>query len=155
MSKKNIKLILNFNHKHLGQAGTIITVSQGYARNYLIPNNIAEQPTRKRLHYLAQLKNKETILQKQKQTQATNIKAQLETIYKFSIKRKVSDNNTIFGSITDKDVADTINLATGINLEKNQIELPLIKNTGLYDLNINLVSTVNAKIRLQVLPETI
>nr|YP_009312969.1 Ribosomal protein L9 [Helminthora furcellata]SCW21223.1 Ribosomal protein L9 [Helminthora furcellata]SCW24083.1 Ribosomal protein L9 [Helminthora furcellata] len=154
MPKKKIQLILNSNLKHLGASGDIIQVSQGYARNYLIPKSIAEPVTQGRLNYIRKCKDKEDLINQEKRKFALDVKSQLEAIYKFSIKRKVSDNNNIFGSITDKDIVDTISKITGIKLEKSYIKLPIIKTVGLYDIEINLMTNIAISLKLQILPET-
>nr|YP_009314196.1 Ribosomal protein L9 [Izziella formosana]SCW22450.1 Ribosomal protein L9 [Izziella formosana] len=154
MAKKKIQIILNSTQKHLGQSGSVLQVAQGYARNYLFPQKLAEPVTKHRLNYIQHKKTQEDLLNKEKRKVAIDIKSQLEAIYKFSIKRKVSDKNSIFGSVTDKDIVDIISQTTGITLHKPHIEIPPIKTIGLYDICITLVNEVNINLKLQILPET-
>ena len=154
MAKKKIQVILNSTQQHLGQSGSIVQVTPGYARNYLLPQKIAESVTKNKLSYIKYQQTKENLINQEKIKQAINIKSQLEAIYKFSIKRKISDSNNIFGSITDKDINEIVTQTTGITLEKNQITIPTIKTIGLYDISIQLINEINVKLKLQVLPET-
>nr|YP_009313789.1 Ribosomal protein L9 [Helminthocladia australis]SCW22043.1 Ribosomal protein L9 [Helminthocladia australis] len=154
MSKKNIKLVLNQYTQHLGNAGDIIYVSRGHARNYLIPQKLAEPLTKGRINYIEKIKTKELIAQEKRKRLNLDLQNQLQTINKFSLKRKISDNDNIFGSITEKDVIDIVKDTTGISLEKSQINLPLIRTIGIYDIPITLISNIDVNIKLQILPET-
>nr|YP_009315629.1 Ribosomal protein L9 [Liagora brachyclada]SCW24287.1 Ribosomal protein L9 [Liagora brachyclada] len=154
MAKKKIQLILNSSQEHLGKSGSVVQVAQGYARNYLLPQKIAEPVTKNKLSYIKYQKAKQDLVNQEKRKLAIDIKSQLEAINKFSIKRKVSDSNNIFGSITDKDINEIITQTTGITLEKYQITMPSIKTIGLYDISIQLMNEVNIQLKLQLLPET-
>jgi large subunit ribosomal protein L9 len=155
MAKKNIQLILNQATRYLGQAGEIIDVSPGYARNFLLPNKIAEPITLGRMQYISKLKAKAIQIQEEKVLQMTQLKNQIESINKFSIKRKISENNTIFGSITEKDIIQVIKDTTGTSIERSQVKVPEIKEIGLYLIKLDLMENLSLDIQLQVLPETL
>jgi large subunit ribosomal protein L9 len=155
MAKKNIQLILNQATRYLGQAGEIIDVSPGYARNFLLPNKIAEPITLGRMQYISKLKVKAIQIQEEKVLQMTQLKNQIESINKFSIKRKISENNTIFGSITEKDIIQVIKDTTGTSIERSQVKVPEIKEIGLYLIKLDLMENLSLDIQLQVLPETL
>jgi large subunit ribosomal protein L9 len=155
MAKKNIQLILNQATRYLGQAGEIIDVSPGYARNFLLPNKIAEPMTLGRMQYISKLKAKAIQIQEERVLQMTQLKNQIESINKFSIKRKISENNTIFGSITEKDIIQVIKDTTGTSMERSQVKLPEIKEIGLYVIKLDLMENLSLDIQLQVLPETL
>ena len=145
MAKKNIQLILNQTINHLGQAGDLITVTPGYARNYLLPHNIAEPITLGRMKYLKIVEAKIREMNK--------MKSEVESINKFSLKRKVSDNDNIFGSVNDKDIVQMLKDMTGILLDKSQIKIPEIKKIGIYNIEIELLENLKVEVKLQVLPE--
>lgn len=155
MTKKNIQLILNQTTQHLGQEGDLINVSPGYARNYLLPKKIAETVNLGRIRYIQKIKDNNIRLKEEKLIQMNQMKSQIESINKFSIKRKVSDNNNIFGSITEKDILQILQETTGTYLEKSQVQLPEIKEVGLYIVSIELMDNLSVDIQLQVLPETL
>ena len=153
MAKKNIQLILNQTINHLGQAGDLITVTPGYARNYLLPHNIAEPITLGRMKYLKILEAKNLKIKEAKIREMTKMKSEVEKINKFSLKRKVSDNDNIFGSVTDKDIVQMLKEMTGTLLDKSQIKVPEIKAIGIYTVEIELLENLQVEIKLQVLPE--
>jgi large subunit ribosomal protein L9 len=155
MTKKNIQLILNRTMKNLGHCGDIINVSKGYARNYLLPNQVAEQVTLGRIKYLKKVRTINLKTQEEKLLAMTNLKRHLERINKFSLKKKTSSTDTIFGSVTEKDIVEIINNTIGVTLETNQIILPDIKKIGVYSIEILLLDNVKANIQLQLLPETL
>lgn len=155
MAKKNIQLILNQATRYLGHAGEIIDVSPGYARNFLLPNKIAEPMTLGRMQYILKLKAKAIQIQEERVLQMTQLKNQIESINKFSIKRKISENNTIFGSITEKDIIQVIKDTTGTSIERSQVKVPEIKEIGLYLIKLDLMENLSLDIQLQVLPETL
>ncbi len=76
-------------------------------------------------------------------------------LIEFSLKRKISEHNNIFGSVTEKDIIQMLREMTGITLEKSQIEIPEIKTTGVYDIRIILLENLIVEIRLHILPEII
>nr|YP_010988229.1 ribosomal protein L9 [Rhodochorton tenue]WOK79425.1 ribosomal protein L9 [Rhodochorton tenue] len=155
MAKKNIQLILNQTTQHLGEVGDLINVSPGYARNYLLPKKIAETISLSRIRYIQKIRNNSIRLKEEKIIQMNQMKSQIESINKFSIKRKVSDNNNIFGSIIEKDILQILQETTGTYLEKSQVKLPEIKEVGLYIVSIELMDNLSVDIQLQVLPETL
>jgi len=153
MAKKNIQLILNQTINHLGQAGDLITVTPGYARNYLLPHNIAEPITLGRMKYLKVVEAKNLKIREAKIHEMNKMKNEVESINKFSVKRKVSDNDNIFGSVNDKDIVQMLKDMTGILLDKSQIKIPEIKKVGIYDIEIELLENLKVEVKLQVLPE--
>lgn len=153
MAKKTIQLILNTKTEHLGTAGEIINVKSGYARNYLLPKKIAETVTLGRLNYIKKNQQERKQLEQEKIKNYNQIKQQLETIKKFSIKKKISENNNIFGSVNEKEIIQIIANQIGFTLEKNQINLPEIKSLGVYKINIVLLNNIQTTIQLQILPE--
>lgn len=153
MKKKYIEVLIKNKTSYLGKPGTLIQVSKGYARNYLLPQNFVEIPNEKRLQYFQKLEEKQ-ILQEQKLTlQHKQLKMYLEVINKFSIKRKGNNTKGIFGSISEKDIIELVNKTTGIEMSKYRISANNIKTFGLYAVNIQLTENIKAHIQLQILPE--
>lgn len=153
MPNKNIQLILNQTTANLGQVGDIIHVSKGYARNYLLPNKIAEPIKKGRLIYVQKIQVQRIKIQEENILRMTQLKQDLENIKKFSIKRKISENNSIFGSVNEKDIIELIRDSTGINLQKSQVQLPNIKEVGIYSIQLKLLDNLIAFLELHILPE--
>nr|UEQ12018.1 ribosomal protein L9 [Kumanoa mahlacensis] len=153
MTKKYIELILNNKIKHLGNRGTIIKVAAGYARNYLIPTQQASIITKGKLKQIEDLERKKVLQQKTEQKKFLLLKSMLEKIHKFTIKRKSNITGQIFGSVSEKDINQTIDSVIGQQFEKNCIVLPEIKSIGNYTINIALTENVKVDIILQILPD--
>jgi len=154
MPNKNIQLILNKTTANLGHEGEIINVSKGYARNYLLPYKVAEPLTKSRLQYAQKIEAQKVRLREENILQMTKLKNDLESINKFSLKRKISENNNIFGSVNEKDIIDLINSNTGISLQKEQVQLPEVKEIGVYNIELKLLDNLVALVELHILPET-
>nr|YP_009244380.1 ribosomal protein L9 [Gelidium vagum]AMK96622.1 ribosomal protein L9 [Gelidium vagum] len=153
---KGINIILKQNHKTLGKSGELKTVAKGFARNYLIPQNIAEVGTKGRIKHYMMLKSIENKKLEEKELNTIKIQKNLEQV-KIKLRKKVSNQKSenIFGSITDKEIIEQIFHATGIEIEKKQLSIPNIKNVGSYQIQVNITNNIQANLTLQILPETI
>nr|YP_010337241.1 ribosomal protein L9 [Pseudoerythrocladia kornmannii]QUE28322.1 ribosomal protein L9 [Pseudoerythrocladia kornmannii]UNJ16826.1 ribosomal protein L9 [Pseudoerythrocladia kornmannii] len=153
MSKKNIRILLLKDIETLGNIGTISSVPLGYARNFLIPEGLACLVTP------GIQKNVEQNLAKQKEKElqaveeAKAISNIIEEIKTFTIKKKVGKDDLIFGSITNQEVSELISTKIQQNIEKKNITVPNVKETGVYNVVIKLHSKVETSINLQVLPD--
>lgn len=152
MSKK-IKIILNKTEEKIGIKGSIINVNSGYAFNYLLPQKIAELATPGKLKHLTMLKN---IQQQQLEISKINAKIillNLKTITKISLKKKMGDNKKIFGRISKKEISSKVLKYTGYQLDKKQITISEIKQSGIYEANINVISDIENFLKIQIIPE--
>nr|YP_009565134.1 ribosomal protein L9 [Gelidium galapagense]QBA96485.1 ribosomal protein L9 [Gelidium galapagense] len=152
---KDINIILKKNYKPLGESGDLKIVAKGFARNYLIPKDIAEIATEGKIKHYMMLKSIENRKLEEKQLNAIKIQKNLEQVYKIKLRKKVSSqkNENIFGSVTDKEIIEQIFHATGIKIEKKQLIIPSIKNIGSYKIQVNITNSVQANLTLQILPE--
>ena len=154
MSKKVIQVVLTKNVQKLGKNNDLVKVASGYARNFLVPNKIAKVATQGILNQqklYAAIKEDKLRIAKEN---AREIKQLLEDIQKFSVSKKTGDGQSIFGSVTEKEVAQIVNNTTNIEIDKQSILLPEIKTIGIYNVEIKLFHQINANIQLQVLPES-
>lgn len=154
MSKKVIKVVLRENIQKLGKSNELIKVAAGYARNFLIPNKMAVVATTgilKQQKFYAALKEEK--LQTARED-AKKVQLLLEEIQKFSVSKKTGDGHNIFGSVTEKEIAQIIKNTTNLDIEKQNIFLPEVKTIGIYNVEIKLLNQVTANIQLQVLPES-
>nr|YP_063551.1 ribosomal protein L9 [Gracilaria tenuistipitata var. liui]Q6B909.1 RecName: Full=Large ribosomal subunit protein bL9c; AltName: Full=50S ribosomal protein L9, chloroplastic [Gracilaria tenuistipitata var. liui]AAT79626.1 50S ribosomal protein L9 [Gracilaria tenuistipitata var. liui] len=150
--KNKITVILKKNLANLGSIGTVVKVSSGYAFNYLIPRDFAQLATQGSLkHHKMFLDMKQQKLDEiQDKLQASAQK--FNKISKISVKKKVGNNNQIFGSVNDKEIISKLFSITGEKLEKKNIYLPNIKALGIYNLNIIFTSDIQVSMKLQILP---
>ena len=148
-----MKVILTADVKGQGKKGELKEVSEGYARNYLIPRGLAMKATADNLNALA-LKEKAKAAQAAKEkAQAQEHAKQLESCV-VKVKARGGENGKLFGSVTNKEVADALQEQYGIELEKNRILLEEnIKSFGSYELRCKLGYEVNGTIHLLVVEE--
>ena len=154
---KHINILLKKNINGLGLIGEIKSVTKGYARNYLIPNNLGEIIAKNRIKHILMLEKIKVRKKQEERIQSIKTKEHLEDIKKIRIRKKVSQqNNTqIFGSITDKEIAEKIFHTAGIKIDKRKVELPVIKSIGNHKIRIKIKHDIYADLTLQVLPEDI
>ena len=145
-----MKVILTTDVKGQGKKGELKEVSEGYARNYLIPRGLAMKATADNLNALA-LKEKAKAAQAAKEkAQAQEHAKQLESCV-VKVKARGGENGKLFGSVTNKEVADALKEQYGIELEKNRILLEEnIKSFGSYELRCKLGYEVSGTIHLLV-----
>ena len=145
--------MLNNKIEHLGNKGTFIKVSSGYARNYLIPTNQASIITNAKVKQIENLTKKHIQKEKEKESQYLILKLTLEKINKFIIRKISNVNGQIFGSVSEKDLCNVIFNYIASNIENNHILLPEIKFTGNYFAQIQFTNIIKVNIELQILPD--
>ena len=143
-------VILNKDVKGTGKAGDVVKVSDGYARNMLIPKGLATEATQGNIRHLEKQK---AIAAEKKAEEKAAAKKQAEKIGKLTvtIKTKAGDGGKIFGSITSKDIAEGLKTQHGIEVDKKKIQLSSpIKQTGEMSVDIKLYSEVSAELKVKV-----
>ena len=143
-------VILNKDVKGTGKAGDVVKVSDGYARNMLIPKGLATEATQGNIRHLEKQK---AIAAEKKAEEKAAAKKQAEKIGKLTvtIKTKAGDGGKIFGSITSKDIAEGLKSQYGIEVDKKKIQLSSpIKQTGEMSVDIKLYSEVSAELKVKV-----
>ena len=146
-----MKVILKKDVQSLGETGEIIEVSDGYARNYLFPSNLAEIATegalKNREQNLARIKAKAEKLHKQALGQAEKIKA----LGQIEISARVGENGKLFGAITTRRLADEIKEKSGVEVDRRNISLNNpINHVGEYKMMLKLTSKVEVNIPVVV-----
>ncbi len=148
-----MKVILNADVKGQGKKGEMIEVSEGYARNYLLPRNLAVKATADNMNAL-KLKEqaKKAQIEREKEQAKAYAKQLGATVVK--IRAKGGGNGKLFGSVTSKEIAEALKEQHGINLEKNRIVLEEnIKSFGSYDVKCKLGYEISGTIHVQVTEE--
>ncbi len=147
-----MKVILRKNFDQLGKIGEIVNVKDGYARNYLIPRQIAYQATAGNIRALEE--EKKQILKKEaKELEAAQrIAAELEKV-SITIPVTVGEEDKIFGSVTNQMIADALK-EKGHDIDKRKIEITEpIKSLGIYSVSIKLHPSVSAIVKTWVVRE--
>jgi len=147
-----MKVILRKNSDKLGNMSEVVSVKDGYARNYLIPRGIAYEATEGSLRQLEEERKQQSHLVDKERKQAETLSAQLEKI-SITIKMKVGEEDKLFGSVTSQMIADAL-AEKEIALDKRHIELeePL-KALGIYDVPVKLAGGVMGKIKVWIVRE--
>ena len=143
-------VILNKYVKGTGKAGDVVKVSDGYARNMLIPKGLATEATQGNIRHLEKQK---AIAAEKKAEEKAAAKEQAEKIGNLTvtIKTKAGDGGKIFGSITSKDIAEGLKSQHGIEVDKKKIQLSSpIKQTGEMSVDIKLYSEVSAELKVKI-----
>jgi large subunit ribosomal protein L9 len=146
-----MKVILTDEIRGLGTRGDIVTVKDGYARNFLIPKKLAREATSGNLKAVEQDKKKWAMLGQQEKAAAQKSADAVKGM-KVTIQKRVGDNGHLFGSVTANEIADALE-AKGVNVEKRRIELDHpIKSLGSHDIEIRLHREVSVRIQVDVVP---
>lgn len=145
-----MKVILKSDVKGTGKAGELVNVSDGYARNFLFPRNLAEQATNQSLNELhakeeARLHRAEMEKQTAKET-AEKLKSKI-----VRVTARAGQGGRLFGSVTSKEIAAAIKQQFGINIDKRKIVLNEdIKSFGSTEFEIKLLPGISAKMTVAV-----
>jgi len=144
-----MKVILKQDYDTLGKTGEAVSVKDGYAMNYLIPNHIAVRATASNLRTLEELKKQKS---KKVAKEIEDTKALAETISQASllIKAKAGDDDKLFGSVNSQMISDALT-EKGFNVDKKHIILEeSIKHIGEFTVDIKLPNNINAQLKVQV-----
>ena len=148
-----MEIILRETIDNLGRAGQVVKVADGYARNYLLPRKLAYPATAGNLKVI-EFERKSLLRKEAKQTDdAAKLKTLLDGV-EVVIRRKVGEQNALYGSVTNSDVAEALE-QKGFQIEKRKIHMEdHIKTIGEFSIPIRLFKDVTAHVKLKVEPET-
>src|SRR6185436_1114714 len=146
-----MKVILIDEIRGLGTRGDVVNVKDGYARNYLLPKNLAREATAGNLKAVESERKKWAALAQQEKSAAEKAAASVQGM-KITVQKRVGDNGQLFGSVTANEIADALE-AKGIEVDKRRIELAhAIKSAGVHDVDVRLHREVTAHIQVEVVP---
>jgi len=147
-----MKVILRQDFQKLGKIGDLVDVKDGYARNYLIPRDIAYESTPSSLRILEEEK-KQSAKRYEKEKLGAESMAQELAKLSITIKMKVGEEEKLFGSVTSQMIAEAAQ-EKGVTLDKRQIELDdSIKSLGIYDVKVKLSGGVVGVLKVWVVRE--
>ncbi len=153
MSAKKMKVLLLQDVEHLGKAGEIKDVSGGFGRNYLLPKGFAVLATKSQIKQaeerLAAQRRKAEAARKEAETLAAKL---AELTLTFVV--KVGEQERLYGSVTNADIAAKLREVAGIEIDRRKIALEdPIKRTGEYEVPVELASGVSATLKVVVVGE--
>ncbi len=146
-----MKLILQQEGHNLGNKGDIIEVSEGYARNFLLPKQLAVVATATNVNSAVQKKAAAERKAQQLLDEAKVMAAQLTKV-SVVISAKLGNGGKLFGSVTAQDVADALKQQYNIDIDKRKVEIKdTVKSLGTYPVTIKIHSEVNSQIEMKVI----
>ncbi len=146
-----MQVILKKDVQNIGEMGDLVNVKDGYARNYLIPNSLAEVATAgalaQRERNIARIKAKAEKLHQE----ALSAKEAIEKINVIQLSAKAGESGKLFGTITTKKLAEELLAKTGMEIDKKAIILDSpINHVGNFVMTIKLSSKVKAQLNVEV-----
>ena len=147
-----MRVILKEDVAHVGNMGDIVKVADGYGRNYLIPQGLAELATEEKAkafaHQKAMIEHKKAKLHKEALDLQAKVDGKEVTLKRAAIK----DETRIHGSVTNREIAEALEaLNLGVEIDRRKIDLPQpIRDLGEHEVEIKLAHDVIAKVKVIV-----
>ena len=146
-----MKVILQENVANLGKVGEIVKVKDGYGRNYLVPNQLAVVADERNV---ARMEHQRRTADARAQKLVGEAKTLAEKLSQtaVTIRRQAGEENKIFGSVTNRDIAEAL-AAEGFAIDKKQIVVDesIIKNLGVFNVAVKLAPEVSADVKVYVI----
>ena len=146
-----MKVILQENVTNLGKVGEIVKVKDGYGRNYLVPNQLAVIAD---VRNVARMEHQRRTADARAQKLVGEAKTLAEKLSQtaVTIRRQAGEENKIFGSVTNRDIAEAL-AAEGFAIDKKQIVVDesIIKNLGVFNVAVKLAPEVSADVKVYVI----
>ncbi len=145
-----MKVILKADIKGVGKKDEIINASDGYARNFLFPKNLAVEANSENM---SKLKAQKDANQYRKDTEKEDAKKIAEKLTKIMVRIQVKagENGKIFGGVSAKDISENLEKQHNIKIDKKKIDLKeTIKTLGAHNIDVKLYEGVSGKIKIDV-----
>jgi large subunit ribosomal protein L9 len=147
-----MNLILLKDVDNVGLRGDVVSVTRGYARNFLLPRKLAEEATDARVAELRKRESQRARHEASTAEQAEAIAKTLrETVLRFEV--KAGPTGALFGSVTPTNIADEIWRTRKVRIDRRKIDLENIKRIGRYDVPIDVFQDVRVEVKTLVVPE--
>lgn len=147
-----MKLVLLEDVDKLGKRGSVVSVKDGYGRNFLIPRKLAMPATDGNLKQIELEAQKYKVKEAKEETDAQSMKGDLEKL-SLTIPMKAGEADVLFGSVTSADIASALE-KEGYTIDKRKIDIgEPIKRLGVYHVPIKLFRTVTAEVKVWVVKE--
>lgn len=147
-----VKLLLKESIKNVGRVGDVVEVSPGYARNYLLPKDLAVQPTPNNIKKVEQRRKE---IEKQERDRREQQAAMIKTLegVEVTLERRANEQGHLFGSVSATDIARSLQ-AQGYNIEAGDINLPgKLNQINNYTVQVKFAEDLAADIKVWVAPD--
>lgn len=145
-----MKIILLEDVKALGKKGEVVEVSDGYARNFILPKKLGKEASAGNLSELkdSQAKAARIAAEELEAAKQEEVKLEAQTVI---IKVKIGENGKIFGAVSSKEIAEDLKKQTGMVIDKKKMKLEeAIKSLGTYSIPVKLHRDVTATLKVVV-----
>ena len=148
------KVLLLLKIENLGEPGDVVQVSHGYARNYLVPYGKATLATPENIEAFKLRRKQWKEVASDQLRQAEQCRQKIDGL-DLTVKVKLSDKGTLFGSVGAAEIVTAIKDNCGEEIKKNEVHLPngALRELGEHDVSLRLHSGVSASIKLNVVAE--
>ena len=148
-----MKVIIKSDIKGVGKKDEVINASDGYARNFLFPKNLAVEANNENMNKLKAKQNSLKFQKDQEKKEAIKIANKLKGI-SLRIKVKAGENGKIFGGVSTKEISKELEIQHGINIDKKKIDLKeTIKTLGVHNIEVKLFEGVIGSLKVDVISE--
>ena len=148
-----MKVILKQDIKGLGKKEDMVNVSDGYARNYLLPRGLAAEASASNINVMNTRKEAERTRKDRELARARELAAKLGGLT-VEIRSRAGENGKLFGAVTSKDISDRLKADFNLDIDKKKIVLPdPIKSLGTTEVEVKLYPEVGAKITVKTVHE--
>ena len=149
----NMKVILQADIKGVGKKDQVINASDGYARNFLFPKNLAVEANAENIGKLKAKQDSNAFKKSKEKEEAEKLAEKMSKIL-LKIKVKAGENGKIFGGVSSKEIADNLETQYNIKVDKKKIDLKeAIKTLGTFTIDIKLYEGVVAKVKIDIISE--
>ena len=144
-----MKVILKQDIKNVGKKNEIINAADGYARNFLFPKGLAVPADNSNMNEL-KLKQKAEANQKAKDLENSKKLAEELKDKTLEISVKAGNNGKLFGGVTSKEISEELKKQLNVDIDKKKIQTDVIKQEGIYKVNLKLLEGVVATVNVHV-----
>ena len=147
-----VKLLLKQSVKHVGRVGDVVEVAAGYARNYLIPQQLAVEPTPGNVKKVEAIRQEIERQERERRAEQERLIKQLEGV-EVTLERKANEQGHLFGSVTATDIAKALQ-AMGFNIHPDDINLPgRLDHIDTYQVKVRFAEDLTASVKVWVAPD--
>ncbi|MGQ9502947.1 MAG: 50S ribosomal protein L9 [Anaerolineae bacterium] len=147
-----MKVLLLEDVENLGHAGSIVSVADGYARNFLIPRKLARGVTEGSLREIETLRQTAERKRQRQLNDAQELARQLDGLT-LTFRARAGEKGKLYGSITTGDLAAALQERIGYEIDRRKIVTPPLRQLGQHEVEIHLMANVMARITVVIEPE--
>lgn len=147
-----VKLLLKESLKNVGKVGDVVEVSAGFARNYLLPKDLAVEPTPGNVKKIEERRKEIERMERERREQQAALMKQLEGV-EVTLERKANEQGHLFGSVTATDIAKSLQ-GQGFNVNPDDINLPgRLDRIDKYVVRVSFAEDLATEIKIYVAPD--